>query len=86
MRLTEGGDPPIFLQDGKAWSEGGDDPIERAALPLWFDGAVARLSVKARQEVGWRVEGDPPLPEPVMPVDAVGAGKKGSPRIGRPRG
>lgn len=76
--------PPVFLQDGQAWSEGGDAPIPTHELPAWVSEALGRLTVQARQEVGWRLPEDPPLPAKPEPA-LVPSGPRRGPRLGRPR-
>ena len=83
IRLCEGAGPPIYLQDGQAWSEGGADPLDVATLPEWFRTGLARLTPAARAEVGWRLPDDPPLPEP---APALTQTPRRGPRLGRPRG
>ena len=51
VRITRDGHPPIYLQGGRVFGEGGPE-IE--TLPAWFGEEVARLSPKVREEVGWR--------------------------------
>lgn len=84
IRLCEGEGPPVYLQDGQVWSEGGTDALPPDDLPRWFPEALARLTVAARQSVGFRLESDPalpvaPEPEPLRPP------KRRGPRLGRPR-
>ena len=83
LRLCEGEGPPIYLQAGQAWSEGGAEPLAAEALPAWFDSAVMRLTLQARREVGWQLPDDPALPEPPLPEPPPAKGR--GPRIGRPR-
>lgn len=55
IRLKEQGDTnapansPIFIQDGKFFYEGGQEVDEH---PAWLSDALAKLSPKARTEVG----------------------------------
>jgi len=51
VRLGRKDHPPIYVQGGQVYGEGGG-PIE--PLPDWFDGEMARLSPKVRDEIGWR--------------------------------
>lgn len=84
LRLCEGGSPPIYLQGGQAWSESAADPIPLEDLPPWFGEALARLTLHARQEVGWTRPGDPPLPVPQI-EEALAPTRRGGGRLGRPR-
>lgn len=49
VRLSVEGQPPIFVQDGRYYAAGGDE-IKMA--PDWVKGEVAKLSDRARKEVG----------------------------------
>jgi len=51
VRLGRKDHPPIFVQGGQVYGEGGG-PIE--PIPDWFAGEMARLSPKVRDEIGWR--------------------------------
>ena len=57
VRLGRKDHPPIYVQGGRVYGEGGG-AIE--PLPDWFDGEMARLSPKVRDEIGWRGLTDPP--------------------------
>lgn len=50
LRITRDGHPPLYLQGGKAFGEGG---AEIETLPIWFDEELAKVSPKAREEIGW---------------------------------
>ena len=51
VRLGRKDHPPIYVQGGQVYGEGGG-PIE--PIPDWFAGEMARLSPKVRDEIGWR--------------------------------
>lgn len=61
-RITREGHPPIYVQAGGVFSEGGK-PLEQ--LPGWFDEEMARLTPKVREEVGWKGT-TAPAPAPVV--------------------
>ena len=84
IRLCEGEGPPVFLQDGQAWSEGGEAALDRAALPPWFSAQLERLTPAARAAVGWALPDDPPPPAPAPA--ALSQETRRGPRLGRPRG
>lgn len=49
VRLSSGEGPPIFIQNGAFWTEGGErvsDP------PGWVEDAVDRLDDRTKEEVG----------------------------------
>lgn len=50
-RLKVGEDPPVFIQGGKYYGEGGP-MLEDDELPPWLDDEIARMRPGARQEVG----------------------------------
>ena len=50
VRLGRKDHPPIYVQGGQVYGEGGG-PIE--PIPDWFDAEMARLSPKVRDEIGW---------------------------------
>jgi hypothetical protein len=51
VRITRDGHPPLYVQGGKVFGEGGP---EVETLPEWFDAEMAKISPKVREEVGWR--------------------------------
>ena len=65
VRITRGDHPPIYVQGGQVYGEGGG-PIE--PLPDWFPAEMARLSPKVRAEVGWRDDQPAPPPPPSTPA------------------
>ena len=51
IRLKSGRDePPVFLQEGKVYTEAGDEVLDR---PSWFDAELKKLSVDALAEIGF---------------------------------
>ena len=52
VRLRKGDSPPIFVQDGKFWYEGGEEEIPQDELPEWVAGQLDLMSADARREVG----------------------------------
>jgi hypothetical protein len=72
VRITNGGEPPLFVQGGVIYSEGGDvitDP------PAWWAAEVLKLSPTVRAEVGL---GPVPVTQPA-PATPVAAQKPVSP-------
>jgi hypothetical protein len=56
VRLKNGEEsPPIFVQSGKFWAEGGDE-IDEDDLPDWVAGEIAKMSKTAKREAGLEVE------------------------------
>lgn len=51
LRLSHKEDPPVYIQGGAVYSEGGP-ALE--TLPDWFHAELAKLSPAALQEVGWK--------------------------------
>lgn len=69
VRITHGGDPPIFIQGGQFYYQGGT-PVP--ALPEWLPDEIAHLSETVRAEVGlMETEGGQPQPKPKPPAAAV---------------
>jgi predicted RNA-binding Zn-ribbon protein involved in translation (DUF1610 family) len=62
IRLRSGYEPPIFLQGGVAYDEGG---AVVAQWPEWLQQAVAALTPAARAEAGFAVAEDPARPPAV---------------------
>ena len=62
LRLCQKGSPPVYVQGGKVYAEGGP---EVETLPAWFAEEMAKVSPQVRAEVGWK---DPaaPVPAPVV--------------------
>lgn len=59
LRLTHQGHPPVYVQGGAIYAEGGG-PV--SPVPDWFDEEMRRVNPKVRDEVGWKpLPGDPPL-------------------------
>lgn len=58
IRLCKGMDPPLWIQEGKVYGEGGDE-IPKEKLPDWFHEQVALMTPQARSEVGYRLPDDP---------------------------
>lgn len=52
LRLSVKDQPPIFIQGGKTYGDGGD-PIARKDLPEWFHEEIKKASPKALAECGW---------------------------------
>jgi hypothetical protein len=51
VRIAHGAEPPLFIQGGRIFSEGGPEmPTEQ--LPAWWDKEVSKLSPAVRAEVG----------------------------------
>lgn len=65
LRLSRGQEPPVYVQGGQVWSEGGADPLEQ--LPDWFGEEVAKASPAALKEVGWGVKEPVTVPVPATP-------------------
>jgi hypothetical protein len=59
VRIVSGGEPPIFVQGGVLYSEGGQRVTE---IPDWFTQEVLKLSDTVRAEVGL-----PPIAPPAAP-------------------
>lgn len=53
IRLSSGQGPPIFIQNGKLWSEGGP-PIKD--IPDWFYDELAKISKTALAAVNYKEE------------------------------
>jgi hypothetical protein len=53
VRITRDSHPPLYVQGGRVFSEGGP---EVETLPAWFGEEMARLSPKVREEIGWTLE------------------------------
>jgi hypothetical protein len=81
-RVRAAGEPPIFIQDGLCYSEGGQQ-IDKEDLPGWFWPEAAKMSETALVECGLsRAEvlsrmtpPESPAPTPVAKAASV-AGKK----------
>lgn len=56
VRICRAAAPPIFLQEGQVFSEGGE-PV--TPLPEWFEEELAKITPKVRDEVGWGGEAHP---------------------------
>jgi len=56
IRLCQGTSPPLFIQGGQVWAEGGDE-IENP--PDWFWEQAARMTRQARKEVGLKLPNEP---------------------------
>lgn len=52
IRLREGTDPPMFLQAGKVYSEGGQ-LIPREKWPGWLQDAILQMTPPALEECGF---------------------------------
>jgi hypothetical protein len=64
IRICAGGGPPVYVQGGRCYGEGGP---EIDVLPDWFAGEMAKVSAKARTEVGWQdVAVEAPAQAPVV--------------------
>lgn len=50
LRISSDGNAPIYLQDGKFWSEGGQ-PLAADTLPGWFWEQVDKVSDEALRSV-----------------------------------
>jgi hypothetical protein len=50
-RLNAGEGPPVFIQAGQFFSEGGP-VLKPDEVPDWLDEEIARMTPGARQEVG----------------------------------
>jgi hypothetical protein len=50
VRITREGHPPIIIQGGKVYGEGGQD-ID--PLPAWFEEEIAKLTPQVKAECGW---------------------------------
>ena len=68
VRLCKGTDPPLFIQEGKVYAEGGDE-ILKDQLPDWFHDEVAKMTLQARLEIGYRLPEDP---RPRLPGEQEG--------------
>lgn len=51
VRLFSGAGPPVFVQHGKFFCEGGPE-LKDHELPDWLDDELAKLSEAVRREVG----------------------------------
>ena len=61
VRIARENQPPIFVQGGQVYSEGGQTLTQ---LPSWFDEEMAKLTPTVREEVGWK--GTPPPAAPAV--------------------
>lgn len=68
VRICKGTDPPLFIQEGKVYAEGGDE-IPKEKLPGWFHDQVKLMTVQARSEIGYRLPDDP---RPRLPGEQQG--------------
>jgi hypothetical protein len=53
IRIHEGTDPPMFLQAGNVYSEGGG-LVHEQNWPAWLPGMIERLSPGAKEETGFQ--------------------------------
>ncbi len=60
--------PPLFIQEGKVYAEGGDE-IPKDQLPGWFHEQVKIMTPQARLEIGYRLPDDP---RPRLPGEQEG--------------
>lgn len=51
VRLAKGQDPPVFVQGGKFFCEGGPE-LKKGELPPWLEEELAKLSEATRRDVG----------------------------------
>jgi len=80
VRICRAHEPPIFLQGGAAYSEGGP-PV--TPLPEWFEEELAKITPKALEECGWGpkvapVAAPPEAPRPQKPVTLWTCGECGA--------
>ncbi len=68
VRLAQGMGPPLFIQEGKVYAEGGDE-IPKDQLPGWFHEQVKIMTPQARLEIGYRLPDDP---RPRLPGEQEG--------------
>jgi hypothetical protein len=52
VRLRDADDPPMFLQQGKVYSEGGQ-LIPQSKWPAWLEDAILQLTPLAQEEAGF---------------------------------
>jgi hypothetical protein len=81
-RLNSGDGPPIFVQSGRPYAEGGDE-YDLEDLPPWFTEQAALVGEKAAAACGLDkllVEMAEPAPEPTEPEPAP------KPAVKPPRG
>jgi hypothetical protein len=80
IRLVSGQGPPIFIQNGKLWSEGGP-PI--TDIPNWFYDEIRKVSKEALADVKYVVKGEIPAIEDFKHVEhpKKRRGRKPKPRI-----
>jgi len=81
VRLGRKDHPPIYVQGGQVYGEGGG-PIE--PIPDWFGPEMERLSPKVRDEIGWRGQLAPDLPVPRHPPLAPAAKAWACPECNEP--
>jgi len=68
IRICKGMAPPLWIQEGKVYAEGGDE-IPKEKLPDWFDEQVKMMTPQARSEIGYRLPDDP---RPRLPGEQEG--------------
>jgi hypothetical protein len=81
IRICSKEGPPIFLQRGKAYSEGGGE-IKKSDYPDWFYDQLKTLSPNALQECGWEAK----KPEEKQVEAKVIETKPVKRKAGRPKG
>jgi hypothetical protein len=52
-RVSRDRGPPLFLQRGQVYSEGGNKPIPEEEWPAWLPDEIRRLTPAAQEEVGF---------------------------------
>lgn len=67
-RITVGGQPPLYIQNGRFWSEGGD---ELTPVPAWAWKEAAKLSKDMQREIRLRFPGEAPTLEPITEPVAI---------------
>lgn len=53
VRIREGMDPPMVLQAGRVYGEGGDF-VPEESWPTWLPGAILKLNPKIQEECGFQ--------------------------------
>lgn len=68
VRVCAGGGPPLFIQGGQVYAEGGPTVDQ---FPEWFEGEVAKIAAPVLASVGWGGTPAPVEPLPAAPAPDV---------------
>lgn len=76
VRLGGNGLPPIFIQDGHCYSEGGEElALDKLSEPFWVE--ARKITPEMRRTVGLVLPEERQKPEPVVPAAPVSAATPG---------